>query len=262
MNCEQALQLSEAYLDGELELTRCLEVEQHVAGCADCMRRHSNLRLLGAQIRIEAPRHTAPAHLRDRLTRELKIPAPPPSARVSAAPAIPARAIKPMAAVVCSALLGALIWTAIARHQDQHETIESAVVAHVRSLHANSLADVASTNQHTVKPWLTSKLDFAASVVDLSSDGFELVGGRVDHVAHQTVAAVVYRRREHVINVFMWPAKGADAAAPALQVERGFNVFSWTAQGMNGAAVSDLNRDELQGLAQRLASAGNPAAPR
>lgn len=255
MNCAESRRLADAYVDGELELTRCLEFEQHLAGCPDCEQHHATLKLLGAQIRIEAPRYAAPAHLRERLLGALSDSqlAPLPANR----PVRPFSLAKPAVAVVFGALLGWLVWLGVDRYQQAVEVVDSAVAAHVRSLHADSLATVASTNQHTVKPWLTSRLDFAAPVVDLSTQGFELVGGRVDHVARQTVAALVYKRREHVINLFVWPAGHAgygDQADPAFVVERGFNVVRWTAQGMTVAAVSDLNRDEMKVFAQQFAA--------
>ena len=252
MNCAESRQLADAYVDGELELTGCLEFEQHLAGCPACEQHQATLKLLGAQIRIEAPRYTAPVHLRDHLLAGL-----PAAIGPAGRPVRSFSVARPVVALAFGALLGWLAWLGVDRYQQTPEVVDSAVAAHVRSLHADTLATVASTNQHTVKPWLTSRLDFAAPVVDLSTQGFELVGGRVDHVARQTVAALVYKRREHVINLFVWPA-GTSAfggqADPVFVVERGFNVVRWTEQGMTVAAVSDLNRDEMKVFAQHFAA--------
>jgi anti-sigma factor RsiW len=124
----------------------------------------------------------------------------------------------------------------------------------VRSLQADHLFDVASSHRHTVKPWFEGKLDFAPPVRDWSAEGFELLGGRMDYLGGRAVAALVYRHRKHVINVFVWPEPGADESA-RVEVIDGFNVVQWRREGMACRAVSDLSADELAKLAQ-LTSAG------
>ena len=120
-----------------------------------------------------------------------------------------------------------------------------------------SLADVASSDQHTVKPWLSGKLDFSPPVTDLTGAGFPLVGGRVDYVDHRPVAALVYRHREHVINVFVWPDRSAAGrTAPTHSAsKRGYNVVHWTDAGLAFWAISDLNAPEMKTFAETYAGA-------
>ena len=136
---------------------------------------------------------------------------------------------------------------------DPTERIETQVVAaHVRSLMPGHVADIASSDQHTVKPWLSTRLDFSPPVHDLRADGFVLTGGRLDYVNERPVAALVYQRNGHVINVFVWPAekRGNGARKPASH--NGFNVATWDQRGMRFWAVSDLAATDLNAFAQRL----------
>jgi anti-sigma factor RsiW len=127
---------------------------------------------------------------------------------------------------------------------------QDVVASHVRSLMANHLQDVASTDQHTVKPWFEGRLDFGPDVRDFAQDGFALVGGRLDYVDGRPAAALVYRHGGHVINVVEWPADGSASVPPRLSTQRGFQLFSWQRNGLSYWAVSDLNAADLQKFAQ------------
>jgi len=159
----------------------------------------------------------------------------------------------PMAASFACGVVVAVSATTMllaARHDDDLE--QQLVSAHVRSLMPNHLMDVASTDQHTVKPWFTGKLDFSPPVVDLAGEGFPLAGGRLDYLQGRPVAALVYQRRGHVINVFVMPAPDDRAKAVKPAVHHGYNVAEWQKSGMRAWAVSDLGREELEQFAQLL----------
>jgi anti-sigma factor RsiW len=111
---------------------------------------------------------------------------------------------------------------------------------------ANHLTDVASSDQHTVKPWLDAKLDFAPAVVDLSSDGFPLIGGRLDYLDNRPVAALIYERRKHFINLFVWPAGSNTIGATNAMSHQGYQLLHWVDSDFNYWAVSDVNANDLQ----------------
>jgi len=214
---------------------------------------------LGALIRREATRHGPSAALADRIRADLdgrQAPAP------GAARSVPARWLQALALFGAGAAtawgLALALWVA----PPPDATVDALTDSHVRSLMGTHLADVASGDHHTVKPWFAGKLDFSPPVVDLADEGLPLTGGRLDYVEGHPVAALVYRSGPHVINLFVWPAADAKARAPQLQVKRGYNLVHWTEAGMQAWAVSDLNAAELKSFAdrasQRMATAATP----
>ena len=231
MDCREHERLLDAYLDGELDLARSLEFETHVESCAACavaLERGDALK--GAIAR--APYFHAPESLRRKIAG--------PSRRVP---------YEWMALAAGIAALALVLWRVGAPGAAPLD--REVVAAHVRSLQVNHLLDVASTDQHTVKPWFTGKLDFAPDVKDLSAQGFPLVGGRLDYLDGRALAALVYRRRQHTINVFTWPARGAESA-PRVESLQGFNLARWTRGGMEWWAISDVSSADLEQLARYL----------
>jgi len=134
---------------------------------------------------------------------------------------------------------------------DEH-VLQDVIAGHVRSLMANHLTDVLSADQHTVKPWFEGHVDFAPPVPDLTAQGFPLVGGRLDYLDKRPVAALVYRRQQHAINLFVWPALPGEARPASTVTYHGYNVVHWTMDGMTYWAVSTLNAQEMQAFAHAV----------
>jgi anti-sigma factor RsiW len=156
------------------------------------------------------------------------------------------------AAVILAAVLALNLAPRLQRPGADQFLATQLIASHVRSLMANHLTDVASSDQHTVKPWLDTKVDFAPPVVDLSNEGFPLVGGRLDYLDNRPVAALVYQRRKHFINLFVWPAAaGADGAIKAMS-RQGYQLLHWADSDFNYWAVSDVNANDLQTFKQQF----------
>jgi anti-sigma factor RsiW len=254
MNCEEARRLLPAYADGELELGQALAFEQHLQGCAECAAALRGHKGLSAAVR-GLPYHRAPDTLRARLHRQLapSEAAPVPPRRVELG-----RWAMPIAAGLVMAI--GLDFGLAARRADEGLRQEL-VAAQVRSLQVEHLNDVASTDQHTVKPWFAGKLDYAPPVRDLAAQGYPLVGGRLDYIGHREVAALVYHHRKHTINLYVWPAQGEDALSPASQSREGYSLVHWRGEGMEYWAVSDLNAGELKEFGQlQIEVVGDKAA--
>jgi anti-sigma factor RsiW len=159
-----------------------------------------------------------------------------------------------LAAIIASSLLPQL------KQPGSDQFLATQLIAsHVRSLMANHLTDVASSDQHTVKPWLDAKLDFAAPVVDLSGQGFPLIGGRLDYLDNHSVAALVYQRRKHFINLFVWPRKPEDSKSEKMVAREGYHLLHWVDGDFNYWAVSDVSVGDLQSFKQLFEG---PTAPR
>ncbi len=269
MNCEEATKLMDGYLDGQLDPITNQAIEQHLLECPNCDQAYKTYGSLIRAIGNATPYYKAPAELRERIQSSLReeiAERPMRDVGRDAQPLFPRKqpelrtilsgASWNWLALAATILLAAIIgWNLLPRLQrpgaDQFLATQL-IASHVRSLMANHLTDVASSDQHTVKPWLDAKLDFAPPVVDLTGEGFPLVGGRLDYLDNRTVAALVYQRRKHFINLFVWPGE-AGATRPTLAMShQGYQLLHWVNSDFNYWAVSDVNANDLQTFKQQF----------
>ena len=244
MTCESAYEFVDAYLDQELELTAAIEFEKHLAECARCRAALEQYQELHRAVQAQVPRFKTPATLESRIRAQTHSSEPPQMRRVRIAPPSWWRSWALAAAAIIIVVLGAIFIVRNTSDRKSELLADEVVSSHIRSLMASHLSDVISSDQHTVKPWFTGKLDFAPVVKDLSPRGFQLIGGRLDYLADRPVAALVYRHRKHIINLFLWPSAVTDTPSRAIRI-RGFNLVSWTQSHMTYWAVSDLAAGEL-----------------
>jgi anti-sigma factor RsiW len=242
MNHDEAARLLGPYQDGELDLTTCVRLEEHLAGCPLCQQKLAGERELTELIGAETPRFTASPFLKTRIQAALR--------SESAAPETMHWWKQLSPAWLSSGLAGAavvlvLLAIGLSSMAGIPELDQDAIANHVRSLQASHLMDVVSTDQHTVKPWFAGKLDYSPQVVDLGLSGYPLIGGRLDVLDHRDVAAIIYQRRKHYINLFIWPA-GAHALRDRLYNQNGYHALGWTRSGMNYLAVSELGEKEFR----------------
>lgn len=251
MNCHDTEILVSGYADGELDFLRRHALERHLRGCAECRARHEGVLALRKRFRSEVPYYAAPPALQSRVRAMI--------GAIDAATPSPVRlsprwrwlgggALAGCAATILAWVLGS---TAIAWYSSEDLAVE-AVATHVRATLNDHLVQVASSDQHTVKPWLSARLDYSPPVHDLAAEGFPLVGGRLDNLDKHRVATLVYRYRLHTIDVFVRPE--TERSVPPLSTVRGFNVAHATGSGMDWLAVSDVSADVLSSFVQRLAA--------
>jgi len=243
VNCPEVAHVIDAYSDDELGGAEAAEISAHLDVCPACRRRVAARVSLGRLIRT-VPYYAAPDRLRVAIATARR------PARVS--PRLLAWAA--MVALAVSLGSGTVIRSVRARRAADATTAvaQDVVASHARALAGMHLFDVRSTDQHTVKPWFLGKLDFSPPVDDLAPLGFPLIGGRLDDLAGRPVAALVYQRREHTIDVFVWPAADSDEALTDMRALRGFQVCHWTRGGMTFWAVSDLSDAELDQFVRAL----------
>jgi anti-sigma factor RsiW len=269
MNCEEATKLMDGYLDGELDPITSQTIEQHLLDCPNCDQPYKTHGALIRALGNATPYYKAPAELRERIRSALREEMVARSMRnggQSIRSLFPRKRSEPRTilfgtswnwlALAATILLAAIIgWNLLPRLQrpGTDQLLATQLIAsHVRSLMANHLTDVASSDQHTVKPWLDVKLDFAPPVVDLASEGFPLIGGRLDYLDNRPVAALVYQRRKHFINVFVWPGEAAAARPVMAMSHQGYQLLHWADPDFNYWAVSDVSANDLQLFKQQF----------
>jgi anti-sigma factor RsiW len=223
-----------ALTDGELDAANVALVEAHAARCDACREELERLGAVKSLLRTEGGRHTAPEALK---------------ARIDALPGLSLELANRnwlpgwLAPGAVGAIAATLAMVTFVPPSSESTLDEQLVSSHVRSLQPGHLTDVQTTNQHIVKPWFNGRIDFAPPVPELADRGFPLAGGRLDSIDGKTVAAIVYHRRLHTVNLYIWPAK--DSSARAL-VKEGFAVEEWSRGGLRFAAVSDIPAAELR----------------
>src|SRR5258706_1754673 len=245
MNCQTIQNLLNGYADGELDIVNHLSVEEHLKSCAACSLIYENLSTLRTTAADRSLYFQAPPDLKHRIVVELDKGESAPAKKIRFWNWIPAAAI---AAVIVVAAL----FFFRPSHSGDELLAREVVSSHIRSMMANHLTDVPSSYQHTVKPWFDGKLDFSPPVVDLAAQGFPLTGGRLDYIGSRPVAALVYQRRQHFINLVVFPSPDNSDSGNKMSMLQGYNVIRWNRSGMSFWAVSDLNLNELQEFAQAL----------
>jgi anti-sigma factor RsiW len=244
MTCQDMQPLMHGYLDGELDLVRNLEMEGHLRTCPACAQALANYRSLQGALQNNAFYFKAPSSLATRIRSSLgKTPSRTRTLRI--------RTWATLGAIAASiVIIFALGWIATRDYSAKDLLVREIISSHVRSLMATHLTDVPSSDQHTVKPWFKGQRDFSPPVKDLSKEDFTLVGGRLDYVGDRPVAALVYQRRKHFVNLFIWPSTPDSARGPVPLTRQGYHLIHWTEGGLTYWAVSDLNEKELEQFVQ------------
>ena len=250
MDCQQTRAYMHGHLDRELDPVTAGGIETHLKECAACAQAYAAQSALQSAVRKQATYHTAPAALSARIRQDI-------AAQGGTVTKKSAQRWQwwPLAAAVAATAV--ISWTTAVQMEfgSREARITDQVVAgHARSVLTNHLTEVASSDQHTVKPWLSSKLDFSPPANDLTAAGFPLIGARLDYVDSRPVAALVYQHRRHVINLFVWPDAQASSAMRASS-KQGFNVLHWAQAGMTFWAISDLNAADIRTFAETYANA-------
>jgi anti-sigma factor RsiW len=246
MNCTEARPLLQARLDHELDAANSLRLEAHLKSCATCAMENKSFQSLSAALRDGNLRFVAPNSLKQdvrQFSREMRVR--------EEKKAFGSQWIWKALTFAAIGFAVLTIWLRPVGLAERGDLLDEAVASHVRSLQVGHLMDVASSDQHTVKPWFNGKLDFAPNVKDFAEQGFPLVGGRLDYLDGRNVAALIYRRNKHFINVFIWPATSTKKIEVVRR--RGFSVVTVSTSGMRYCLVSDLNEKELRTLAEMVA---------
>jgi anti-sigma factor RsiW len=247
MTCMEINNLLSAYVDGELDSACRLTIETHVQRCSSCLSEVQGLQVLTSAVENPSLRFKAPPHLKRNVVAAIRAENP----RIIGSFLRWRWAL----AVAASGLIIVLAWATnrwMNNSEQQVQLVNDIVSSHVRSLMANHITDVSSSDSHTVKPWFGGKLDYSPPARDLTEQGFRLVGGRLDYLENRPVAALVYQRKQHFINLFVWPANRSAIKQEGPFTIQGYNVIHWTDSDMTYWLISELNLSELNECARLL----------
>jgi anti-sigma factor RsiW len=256
MDHKELSELLPAYIDQELGIADALAMERHLRDCSECQREYAEQTTVKARLKKDAVYFNAPEHLALRINAALPQDTPRP-ARSGLWNISRNWNFNWLNAGAMMATLLAAVWSVglyVSLPTASERLAEEVIASHARSLQVDHLSDVASTDQHTVKPWFNGKLDFSPPVVDLAAQGFPLVGGRLDYLDGHPVAVLIYRRNRHPINLYIWPTANKDGM-PQREDSRGYHLVHWSRDGMNYWAISDVAENELENFAEIVLSA-------
>lgn len=258
MNCRECEAQLGAHLDDELPDTLAAEIESHLRGCSECAGMEERLLAVRDALKLQLPPLEVPAQLEGRIRSAICIAAEPQAAVVPRRSFGIAGRLLATAAVLMIAVAGT--WRIAERRAATDRLVESLLAGHVRSMIGTHLTDVETSDQHTVKPWFNGKLDYSPPVHDFTGLGYPLIGGRLDYIDGHTVSALVYGRRQHRINVFLWPADRdpVDGGSPVSR--QGYHLLHWNSPEYAYWVVSDLGAMELEEFARMIRQADSVAA--
>jgi len=249
LDCKVARLSLDAALDGEIDAKHRPALEAHLLACPGCRQALDGKRAIAERVKTGAERFTAPEEFKARLRAALPPDTQPQPQAHRASPWI-ARARAGSWAGAALALAASIVLF-LASPSPQDTLTRELVGAHVRSLMAGHLTDVESSDRHTVKPWFNGRLDLSPPVPDLADQGFPLAGGRLDYIEERPAAALVYRHRQHLLNLFVWPEPKGDEHGLVRSQRNGYSILAWNQAGIAYALVSDLNPAEMEEF-QRL----------
>jgi anti-sigma factor RsiW len=259
VDCDEAQGLLHGYVDDELDVVSSRALTQHLQACPACTQAYENQRALRTALRTSALYCTPPPSLLKQVRATVR--------RASRTDTRPMRwTWGGLSVAVAMAFVVLLVGSGGLIHRrspiDEH-VLQDVMAGHVRSLMVNHLTDVLSADQHTVKPWFEGHVDFAPPVPDLTAQGFPLIGGRLDYLDDRPVAALVYKRQQHVINLFVWPAPSGAARPESAVTRHGYNLVQWTSAGITYWAISTLNAPEMEAFAHGVQQHTTPpSAPK
>jgi anti-sigma factor RsiW len=261
VSCEETQTLLHGYVDGEVDLVTAVRLEHHFQQCSACAQDLAQQQALRTALRTSALYHTPPEQLEARVRSALR-PAGKPEVRSRA------WSRRWPGLVAASAIVAVILWSTVPNWLGsfpEDQLVQELIAGHVRSLMVDHLTDLSSSDSHTVKPWFEGKLSFSPQVIDLREQGFLLVGGRLDYLHDKPVAALVYQRRQHIINLYSWPAAPPSGAGEITVARQGYQLIHWSNGGMTYWVISNLNLRELQEfvrVVQRHVALSNGHAPR